>query len=310
MATLTQYVLTAKLQNFLESEGFQEFSESIALPYVNFAAKKTAAPGKQKKQKNCTKGRSCGYGCIDTKKDCRSPLEGQAKTYADWMAMQVGKAKTATPKKAASKAKSKKVAKLTQETKPVATALVKNPLLALPAAGQTSAPENKRNGAPLPIRDVKSAVLDAFGVKTSEALRKSNSFRMFSNGWMHRSTGESLDLKNPEHWKQLYRDRVGVLPDERFDAGKNAINGVDVTKYYRPWDVFGINPLDKKYDPPLKGLKGSQRKAAKDAAEKALIADIKKAYNALAQKYHPDKGGDPVVFSILTKMKNSLTATA
>lgn len=111
MQSLIQSVLTAKLQKFLSENVPAEYAELIVLPSVEFASLKTPAKSKPKKQKNCAKGRSCGYSCIDAKKDCRSPLDGQAKTYADWMAMQVKKPLSQS-------AKSAKTTKPTSTTKP------------------------------------------------------------------------------------------------------------------------------------------------------------------------------------------------
>jgi phage gp29-like protein len=38
-----------------------------------------------KTQKNCKRGYSCGFSCIRTAYQCRSPLKGQARTYADYL---------------------------------------------------------------------------------------------------------------------------------------------------------------------------------------------------------------------------------
>lgn len=55
----------------------------------DFAVPEFAA--KSKKQKTCSKGYSCGYSCINKSKSCSKPLDGQAATYADYMAMQAAK---------------------------------------------------------------------------------------------------------------------------------------------------------------------------------------------------------------------------
>lgn len=63
---------------------------------LNFAAK----AGTVKKAKdNCKTGFPCGYSCISKTKNCRSVLDGQAKTFADWLGSQAVKtSKTAKPK--------------------------------------------------------------------------------------------------------------------------------------------------------------------------------------------------------------------
>ncbi|MGL5192971.1 MAG: hypothetical protein ACRC8Y_05150 [Chroococcales cyanobacterium] len=38
-----------------------------------------------KKKKSCNKGYACKGTCISTKFNCRNPLDGQAKNYADWL---------------------------------------------------------------------------------------------------------------------------------------------------------------------------------------------------------------------------------
>jgi Phage Mu protein F like protein len=50
---------------------------------VDFAAKRGGH------QPNCSKGYSCGSSCIAKTKTCAHPLEGQARNYADWLALQI-----------------------------------------------------------------------------------------------------------------------------------------------------------------------------------------------------------------------------
>jgi hypothetical protein len=54
---------------------------------VEFARLKMAGNTRQTKQ--CKKGYSCGFTCIARTRNCRSPLEGQAKDYANWLMGQV-----------------------------------------------------------------------------------------------------------------------------------------------------------------------------------------------------------------------------
>lgn len=109
MPSLSQQVLTLKLQRFLRSEFSSDFADSIALPYVDFAVSKNRV----KKEKNCTKNSfACGYSCqprftkSGKETQCRSPLDGQQKTYADWMAAQINKAKTTSSNQEQVKAES------------------------------------------------------------------------------------------------------------------------------------------------------------------------------------------------------------
>lgn len=41
------------------------------------------------KKSQCKKGYSCGLSCVSKTKTCKSPLVGQAKTYAGWLQMQI-----------------------------------------------------------------------------------------------------------------------------------------------------------------------------------------------------------------------------
>lgn len=73
---------------------------------LNFAA----TTGVKKVKDSCKTGFPCGYSCISKTKNCKSGLEGQAKTYADWLSGQASKAqpaksKTATPKQKTAKQK-------------------------------------------------------------------------------------------------------------------------------------------------------------------------------------------------------------
>lgn len=83
------YVLSQKLSLFLNVEGI-DFGES-----VNFAGLQLPVKPK-KKRKNCTaKSRSCGYSCIKKEYNCKNPLKGQFKTYANWLKAQASKNTTA-----------------------------------------------------------------------------------------------------------------------------------------------------------------------------------------------------------------------
>lgn len=105
--SLTQLVLAEKLRRFIETESHAEFKEVVA-PFVDFAALKTPTKPKAKKEKVC-KGKSsfpCGYSCqprytrSGKETQCKSALNGQAKTYAEWLEKQV-KSVDPTPAKAA-----------------------------------------------------------------------------------------------------------------------------------------------------------------------------------------------------------------
>ena len=50
---------------------------------VEYARLKMA--GNTKQRKNCVKGLACGYSCIPRTRTCKKRLEGQFKTYAEWL---------------------------------------------------------------------------------------------------------------------------------------------------------------------------------------------------------------------------------
>lgn len=82
------------------------------LAVLNFATK----GGKVTKKKNCVKGWECGYTCLPkTKENCGSPLEGQSKTYADWLSKQA--ANLSTSQKSTTKAKAKTSSKKAASSK-------------------------------------------------------------------------------------------------------------------------------------------------------------------------------------------------
>lgn len=237
-------------------------------------------------------------------------MQGEAKNYGDWLKMQNGGgAATATKTPATStpsapaktkaapagkaSPKPQKVVAVSDDLKPLATAVTQRVLLALPPAGGTSAPGNKRNGPPLKPREIAKAVATHFGSNNITELRRNKGFGMATSGY-------DFDLKNLEDVKKIYRRHVGVLPDERFESGPSAINGIDVKKYFRPWDTFGIDP--KTYDTI------SKDKAKRKSEKARLQADIKKVFAGLSKKHHPDHGGDPEVFAILDTMKKSILA--
>lgn len=268
------------LMNPDEAAQFSAYQADVLALFV-------AAKGKKK---NCAKSIPCGNGCIARGKKCKkggSEVSEQTK----------GKIKAAKAAAGSAGAKTKTNSggvppeKMNQVTQGI--------MLALPAAGQTSAPANKRNGAPLEIQELKAAIYKEFGVSSTKELKASYRFKMATNL-------QQISLNKPEEWKNVYRNIVGVLPDEVFDSGPKAINGVDITKYAHPWRVFGLDPTSDKYMAP-KGLKGKEKKDAQKKAEDLLIEDVKNSYKALAARYHPDVGGDVEVFQKLTQFKNSLT---
>ncbi|MGA1263551.1 MAG: DnaJ domain-containing protein [Prochlorothrix sp.] len=134
----------------------------------------------------------------------------------------------------------------------------------------------------LTLSELKDAVYQYFSVKSTSELKKSGSFQMAIDGM------DDLNLGLKASWEVLYRKFVGILPGEENQTGDGCINGINIFDYFKPWQVFDLDP------------------------QSATVEDIKKAYHGLSKVYHPDNQatGDAKVFDRLTLMYKSLTAGA
>ena len=135
---------------------------------------------------------------------------------------------------------------------------------------------------PLPLTQIKSAIYQYFSVKNTTELKKSGSFSMATDGMT------DLNLTVRGGWEKLYRNLIGILPDEENQQGDGCINGVNIFNYFKPWQVFN---LDSKVATPQ---------------------DIKNAYYRLSKIYHPDvpSTGNAAIFDRLTTMYKSIGAEA
>jgi hypothetical protein len=135
---------------------------------------------------------------------------------------------------------------------------------------------------PLPLAQIKSAIYEYFSVKNTTELKKSGSFNMAIDGM------SDLNLTVKDGWEKLYRNLIGILPNEENQQGDGCINGVNIFNYFKPWQVFN---LDSKVATPQ---------------------DIKNAYYALIKIYHPDVPltGNAAIFDRLTTMYKSIGAEA
>lgn len=136
------------------------------------------------------------------------------------------------------------------------------------------------NGAPFPViepsmNDLKQAVIESFGCKSYDELKKNGNFKLFVSA-------QKLKMTNKEAWLMAYRKFVGLPDSERDAIGDTSINGVDVLRNFLPWKVFDLDP------------------------KQATAEDIKTAFNKLAMQHHPDKGGSAEVFDRLKEMRDSL----
>ncbi len=131
----------------------------------------------------------------------------------------------------------------------------------------------------LTLSELKKAVYQYFEVKNTTELKKSDAFKMAVSVW------DKLNLSKRESWEMIYRQFIGILPEEEGEIGKDCINGIHLFKYFRPYQVFGLEPKE------------------------ASTQDIKKAYYRLSKIYHPDnqETGDSRIFDRLTIMYKSIT---
>lgn len=130
----------------------------------------------------------------------------------------------------------------------------------------------------LTLRQLKEAIYKYFEVEDTDQLKKSDRFKMATDGI------DKLDFSKRETWGFFYRKWIDILPEEQNQEGYGCINGIDIFKYHRPWQIFDLD-----------------RKTATEE-------DLKKAYHQLSKIYHPDiqETGDREIFERLEKMYKSL----
>ncbi|AMA09893.1 J domain-containing protein [Picosynechococcus sp. PCC 73109] len=129
----------------------------------------------------------------------------------------------------------------------------------------------------LSMQQLKNAVVKAFNCKNYQELKKNGNFKLYVKD-------ENLKLNLKTSWKKIYREWVDIPESEKNDIGYGCINGINIFKNFRPWEVFELNP------------------------QEASAEDIKTAFRKLALKYHPDHGGDQKIFAKLQHMRDSLLA--
>ena len=135
---------------------------------------------------------------------------------------------------------------------------------------------------PLTLAQIKAAIYQHFSVENTTELKKSGAFKMATDGI------DTLNLSVKDGWEKLYRKFIGILPGEENQQGFGCINGINVFNYFKPWQVFDLDP------------------------QTATNQDIKSAYYRLSKIYHPDvsQTGDAAIFDCLTIMYKSISAEA
>ncbi len=145
---------------------------------------------------------------------------------------------------------------------------------------ETSKLKNKVTNKSLKINELKQAIYHRFNAKNTHELRKSGAFIMATDGM------DKLDLRLKPTWQMLYRKFIGIIPEEKNQQGYGCINGIDIFNYFKPWQVFGLEP----------------KTTTKD--------DVKKAYYQLSKIYHPDNAatGARAIFERIDIMYKSINA--
>jgi hypothetical protein len=130
----------------------------------------------------------------------------------------------------------------------------------------------------LKLSQIKDSIYKYFAVKSTPDLKASGEFQLATRDM-------ELNLGKKESWETLYREFVGILPNEEEETGKDCINGINIFKYFKPWRVFGLNGTT------------------------ATEEEIKTAYRNLSKIYHPDnpQTGDARVFDRINQMYRSIT---
>jgi hypothetical protein len=143
----------------------------------------------------------------------------------------------------------------------------------------------KKEPEPLSLPKIKKEIYQYFSVKNTTELKKSGAFKMATDGMSSINIGAK---DGREGWEKLYRKFIGILPGEENQQGYGCINGINVFDYFKPWQVFGLEP------------------------KTATSQDIKDAYRKLSKVYHPDvpETGDASIFDCLTTMYKSISASA
>ncbi len=112
-------------------------------------------------------------------------------------------------------------------------------------------------------------------------MRCSGSFQMATDGM------GKLNLRLKSTWEMLYRKFIGILPHEENEQGYGCINGINIFKYFKPWQVFDLD----------------SKTVTKD--------DLKSSYRRLSKIYHPDnlETGNREIFERIELMYQSLIAS-
>ncbi|MBE9196280.1 MULTISPECIES: J domain-containing protein [Synechocystis] len=146
-----------------------------------------------------------------------------------------------------------------------------------PKAKAKTTPKKPKKVPALKLSEVKEAVYKYFAVSNTDELKESGEFQLATRDM-------ELNFSKKDSWEKLYRDFVGILPNEVGETGEDCINGINIFKYFKPWQVFGLDGTT------------------------ATEEQIKSAYRQLSKVYHPDnpQTGNAKVFDRINQMYRSI----
>jgi hypothetical protein len=148
-----------------------------------------------------------------------------------------------------------------------------------PSKAKPKATPKKQKALKLP--EIKEAVYRYFAVTSTSGLKASGEFQLGTRDM-------ELNLAKKDSWETLYREFIGILPEEEGETGKDCINGINIFKYFKPWRVFALDGTT------------------------ATEEQIKSAYRNLSKIYHPDnpQTGDARIFDRINTMYRSISPSS
>lgn len=91
----------------------------------------------------------------------------------------------------------------------------------------------------LSVKELQKAIYNHFGVKNAAELRKSASFKLATSGM------GKLSLSNIDDLERIYRQHIGILPNEEGEEGYGCINGINIFKSGRRPGSRGCSGLKR-----------------------------------------------------------------
>lgn len=261
---------------FSETQSLDAVYQAIGRRMVRLAKSRevlefATKPAKAKTAKQCKKGWSCGYSCVSKTKTCKSPLPGQAKTYADWLTNQIQAGASLSPDQQ-SDAQAMGLTKAAP-TPPAATPKkTRAKKLPQPAAPQPTPSPVKLNQTELDSK--RNDLVSRFGQKAVEDAEK-NVKRIMDDAEVFVRVGSTntLELILGDRFKtsaelNVTSHSIPNLKDKNYQDARNRVEA----------KTLGYDKNTDSADRPIYGYLGS-----KDLNGQSH-ADVSQAYGSIAVK--------------------------